>query len=375
VSDERATGTTDKGDREQAKAAIVKGDHYIPSRSNKKRCRPRGCILFEDLPRSPKAEAVRADILDRLRQHDAEDTLPRGGRGLFYDLRPHGLPGNPRGVTYTKHPIDKGRNSMQATPEYVTEQLALMRRVWNPETEEWLVPESWIADSRMPDPLAPTETSDAVNAAHVIASYIRRLWLARQAGQPAYLELRCEAADLMPRVGRVALPYGVHVYSGGGSDGLKPKKEAAERAARRGVPTIIGHLADYDEDGGDIADAFAEDALAFTDWHRDNEDASGSLTIERLGLTLAQAREHELLDDDGKAELDGLPVAALDSLVRNWVEKYLDPDIARAVIQAEPKMRTEVARHAQRIVKKQPSLTQPDTDEDWAWARNGWRPS
>jgi hypothetical protein len=33
-------------------------------------------------------------------------------------------------------------------------------------------------------------------------------------------------------------------------------------------------------------------------------------------------------------------------------------------------MRAEVVRHIQRIVKKQPSLTQPDTNEDWAWARN-----
>ena len=67
----------------------------------------------------------------------------------------------------------------------------------------------------------------------------------------------------MPRIARVALPYGVHVYSGSGMDGLKPKKEAAERAAWRDVPTIIGHLADYDEHGGNIADAFAEDAIAF----------------------------------------------------------------------------------------------------------------
>lgn len=325
---------------------------YVPSRSNKKRCRPRGCILFEELPRSPKAEAVRADILDRLRQHEAEDTLPRGGRGLFYDLRPHGLPGNPRGVTYTKHPTETGRNSMQATPAYVTEQLALMRRVWNPATEEWLVDEEWIADSRMPDPLKPYETSDAAMHASVIAARIRYLHLARQAGQAVYLELRCEAADLMPRVARVALPYGVHVYSGGGSDGLKPKKEAAGRAARRGVPTIIGHLADYDEDGGDIADAFAEDALAFTGWHRDNKDASGSLMIERLGLTLAQAREHELLDDDGKGEVDGLPVPALDALVRDWIESNSDSDIREAVIAAEPKMHADVARHLQRIMKK-----------------------
>ena len=116
---------------------------------------------------------------------------------------------------------------MQATPEYVTDLLSKMRRVFNPGTEEWLVNEEWISDSRAPDPLGPNETEDAEMEAWAIAGSIERLWLARQAGQPVYLELRCEAEDLMQRIARVALPYGVHVYSGSGADGLKPKKEAA----------------------------------------------------------------------------------------------------------------------------------------------------
>ena len=64
-----------------------------------------------------------------------------------------------------------------------------------------------------------------VDAAEIVARYIANLWLARQAGQPIYLELRCESADLMPRIARVARPYGVTVYSGGGMDGLKPKRK------------------------------------------------------------------------------------------------------------------------------------------------------
>ena len=344
-------------------------DAYCPSRHDKRRTRERGWILASKLPRSPKADAVVADLLDRLNQHAAEDTLPRGGRGLFYDLRPHGMPGNSRGVIYTKDPQTKGRGSMEATPEYVTDLLALMRRVWNPQTGEWLVPEDWVSDSRMPDPLKPSETSDAASSAQDIASYIANLWLARQAGQPHYLELRCEASDLMQRVNRIAEPYGVHVYSGGGSDGLKSKRDAAARAAWRGVPTIIGHLADYDEDGGDIADAFAEDALAFTEWHRDYEDAPGSLSIVRLGLTREQAQANDLLDADDKAEIDGLPVPVLDDIVRDWIESRLDPDIARAVIEGEPKMRAEVARITQRLVKRKPSSEQLDTSADWSWCR------
>ena len=192
------------------------------------------------------------------------------------------MPGNPRGVIYTKHPQIKGKGSMEATPEYVQDLLSQiqMRRVWDPDTGRWLVPEDWIADARAPDPIAPTETPDATAAADMVRAYLAELMLARQAGQPIYLELRCEAQDLMARIARVALPYGVPVHSGSGSDGLKPKKEAAARAAQREVPTLIGHLADYDEDGGDIADAFAEDALAFAKWHA-HHGAHGKLHVER----------------------------------------------------------------------------------------------
>ncbi len=140
-------------------------------------------------------------------------------------------------------------------------------------------------------------------AAETVASYLAALRLTRQAAQPVYLELRCEAGDLMPRLARVAGPYGVTVFSGGGMDALKPKKEAGERAAGREVPTIIGHIADLDLSGGNIADAFAEDALAWAAWHREHGEP-GSLSIVRLALTREQAAAHDLLDAEGKAEVD-----------------------------------------------------------------------
>jgi hypothetical protein len=307
--------------------------------------RPRGWIRFEDLPHSPKADAVYADILDRLRQHHDEDTLPRGGNGIFYDLRPVGMPSNPRGVTYIKKKKGEKYGPMEAGGDYVQDRLALMRQVWNPETEEWLIDEDWISDSRAPEPLAPNEITDPELEATAIAAEIEALVNRRQAGQKVYLEIRCEAADLMPRIARVALPYGVHVYSGGGYDGLKPKKEAAARAAWRDVPTKIAHLTDWNEYGRAIAVAFEEGAIAFCDWHREYKDAPGSLSVERLGLTKAQAKAHDLLDADGDAELDGLPVPALDKLVKDWIKSNSKASIRRKVIEAEPEMRLEVARH------------------------------
>jgi hypothetical protein len=98
----------------------------------------------------------------------------------------------------------------------------------------------------------------------------------------------------------------------------------------------------------------------------------GSLDVVRLGLTRKQAVAHDLLDADGKAELDGLPVPVLDSIVREFIESHLDPDIQRRIVQAEPKMRSQAAR----LVRKQSEasgdkgeINPPGTGPDWSWAR------
>lgn len=93
----------------------------------------------------------------------------------------------------------------------------------------------------------------------------------------------------------------------------------------------------------------------------------------RLGLTREQALAHDLLDTDGNAELDGLPVPALDALVRGWIESNLDPSIQRAVVQAEPGMRAEVVQlisgTQSEAIEDSNEIDSPDTSEDWAWAR------
>jgi hypothetical protein len=58
--------------------------------------RPRGA-LPDWRPKTPRQKAILADLVARYEQHQAEGTLPRGPRGIFYDLRPNGM-GN--GVTY-----------------------------------------------------------------------------------------------------------------------------------------------------------------------------------------------------------------------------------------------------------------------------------
>ena len=70
-----------------------------------------------------QATASQPESRRRESQHPGPSArVLRGGhsstrcRGIFYDLPPHGMPGNPRGVIYTKHPQIKGKGSMEATP-------------------------------------------------------------------------------------------------------------------------------------------------------------------------------------------------------------------------------------------------------------------
>ena len=245
--------------------------------------------------------------------------MPRGGRGIFYDLRPGGM-GN--GVTYRKpdsaHPVS-GFGPMEAHPAAVQEVLVLARRAG-------IIPESWVADTRAPAPIARRYDESAEEEAASIARWVDGavdlFALDPQLGQPQYVELWCEAEDLSPRLARVAEPYGVPVYSGGGFDGLKGKRRVAERPADRAVPTVVLHVGDRDDHGERIFTAITEDALA---WAAGNGRPPGWLEFRRLALTRQQAERHGLLDADGKAEADSLPVPVLDAIVTEALDSMFVP--------------------------------------------------
>lgn len=280
--------------------------------------RPRGPIDTSEYPTRFPWPQVREDVMTRFRQHYDEDTLPRGGRGIFYDLRPDGIH-HPDRLTYRKRTAaDAGVNLAAQgiiTPEYVTDSvLSLLRRSGE-------IPEDWVADSKMPDPWRPSGWLNADTLAEFMFDHMSAARLKRQTGQPSYLAIWCEADDLRPRIQRIAWEYGVEVWSGGGSDGIKIKRMIAGEAANRDVPTIVGHIGDYDHAGEAIFAALTEDATA---WFQSESSywSPADLTFERLALTEDQALRFGLLDEKGKAEADGIPVQELDQIVRDFIEGY-----------------------------------------------------
>jgi hypothetical protein len=267
-------------------------------------------------PNRPRTRALLADITARYQQHRDEGTLPRGGRGIFYDLRPHGL-GN--GLTYTKITRERPQSAfgpMEASQKNIQEVLQMARRAG-------IIRESWVADDRAPDPLTPWTFTDADDYAAWVAEDAKQFQLDRQRGQDCYVEVACEPEGLGPRLALVAEPYGVPVYPSGGYGGLKGKRELATRAASRDVPTIVLVVTDYDDDGMDIYQSAREDAIAWVPYY--NPPRPGCwLRFKRIAITRQQAIDNDALDDDGKAEADALPVQVMDRILTRWLDRLLD---------------------------------------------------
>lgn len=289
-------------------------------------------------PRETRQKGILADLIARFEQHYDEDTLPRGPRGIFYDLRPNGLG---HGITYLKpttdHPVKAFDKATEAHPAAVGEVLGLARRAGT-------IKEEWVADGRTPEPIIPPAFASAEDFADNVVTWAEDFKLEAQHFQPVFIEVLCEAADLQPRLARIAGDYGVPVYSGSGFDGIKPKKAFAERARRRDVPTVVLHIGDHDKSGEDVYYAVAEDAVAWLEsWghsgyvypigaslaelEADFKHAGSPaphLNFYRLALTREQAKELELLDKMGKAEVDGVPVKTMDKWLTDAIESLQD---------------------------------------------------
>jgi hypothetical protein len=294
--------------------------------------RPRGALPGWR-PTTDRQKAILADLTARYEQHHRDGTLPRGPNGAFYDLRPAGM-GN--GITrYFKPAKGEGWGPTEATAAHVQEVLVLARRAG-------IIDEDWVADGRAVPGSVPYYDEGAEKEAEFLVGRLSEATvdLDPQTHQPVYIESLCEAADLVPRLDRVANPLGVPVYPGSGFDGLKAKRAMGERAAERDKPTVVLHIGDRNKQGEDIYFAAAEDAVGWCE--EEGEDGEVKpldfdlddlkelrnpdawLTFVRLGVSTAQAKALKLLDDDGKAEADAVPVKVMDGWLTDAIEALQD---------------------------------------------------
>ena len=193
-----------------------------------------------------------------------------------------------------------------------------------------------------------------------IYNYYKRSW---HADQPAYVQVLCEAAGMVPMLARAVRRYRVAVASSSGFDSLTVKHDLFREALRReeefGQRTVLLHLGDHDPSGVWMHESMAEDLAVFC---HDHEDAPDDLIwLRRIALTPQQITELGIEPQpdavkpsnshskafigrglEPAAQLEAIPPDTLTVIVRQAVETALDLDILAASQVQEQQERRQV---------------------------------
>jgi hypothetical protein len=161
----------------------------------------------------------------------------------------------------------------------------------------------------------------------------------RQDGQAQYIELWAETAGMAPQLTRVADGFSVPVWTGGGQTSVTARRQIADRALERDVPTLILHVGDLDPHGKIIYQVLIEDAAEWVD----DLDGGYALTGRRLALTPEQVDEYGLQDDNGKVQLEALPPETLAEIIRQALIDTFDEGALLKQTDAEDAHRQELS--------------------------------
>ena len=186
----------------------------------------------------------------------------------------------------------------------------------------------------------------------------------KQAGQPYRIEVWCEAAGMLPQIGRVCAPYSMMCYSNGGFNSLTAVRQIVDYAA--GTP-IARRYCCTSATGirratRSFIQAIVEDAAAFLE--RDREHDTQELHWERMALTRELVTEFKLPADEiktndsrsriyrernntTKVELEALAPDQIARLLREAIEKRLDHEVFEQVKTEQVEQRRLLQRAAQ----------------------------
>jgi hypothetical protein len=197
--------------------------------------------------------------------------------------------------------------------------------------------------------LAPICYRDAANFLNTVRSWAEDMELDHSAGQPTRLVMFCEAAGMAPQLARIANPFGIPVYSGGGFDSLTAKHDFAAELSDHDRPTEVLHIGDHDPSGAHLYLAFSEDVAAFAG------ELGGNVTFTRLAVTPEQIGSYNLPTAPPKADdkraFHGLTCQAealapndLADIVRTAIEARIDQAELDRVLKRENRERAKLLR-------------------------------
>jgi len=178
--------------------------------------------------------------------------------------------------------------------------------------------------------------------AQVAAEFYRRdYWADSPVNVEVWLEKDALAGVLVPTV---VEECGLDLHVTRGYASVSYLESAASFIRRDGRPTFVYLLTDFDPSGLGIADTVTVELM--------NRSYPTEVHVERLAVDRAQIDEYQLptrptkttdsrarkfmqYHGTGSVELDALPPAVLRSLVKDSIERHMDPDQLRTLKLAE----------------------------------------
>jgi hypothetical protein len=218
--------------------------------------------------------------------------------------------------------------------------LGLMRR-------EGRLPFSWITDSTrwMRKPQTYSSAEEAIR--ETARFYRQSLWN----DTPTYVEIWCEKDAITGAIYPVTSEFDVLLMICRGNASISFLHSAAEEIAAQGRPTFIYYLGDRDPTGVHI-DAKVESELR-------RYAPNAEIYFERIAVTPEQIRAWNLptrptkkTDTRSKTfvgesvELDAIPAALLRALVRDCIERHVDPHKLNTLLVAEESERAYLTQLA-----------------------------
>jgi hypothetical protein len=282
-----------------------------------------GTSALNGQQRRRRTKAELAEI-DAALYEIAEAEEPVTVRGLFYRVMSRGL------VPKTEHGY-----------AVVQRQALKMRRVGD-------LPYGWITDgSRLR--LKPRTFSSAQAALENTARMYRRdLWI----DQGRHVEVWTEKDAIRGVVSPVTVEYDVPLMISRGYSSETFLYETAEDINNEGVPAVIYQLGDHDPSGVDAWRDIQRKLRGFV-------DADVDVTFERIAVTPEQIIELDLptrptKQSDSRSakfagesvEVDAIPSTTLRDLVREAIERWIEPEALRITKAAEASEREVLARIA-----------------------------
>jgi len=188
-----------------------------------------------------------------------------------------------------------------------------------------VLPFHWIVDNTrwMRKPSTYSGLGEMVELAQ--RTYRRALW----DNQPAYVEVWCEKDALAGVIYEVTSEWDVPLMVTRGQASLSFLHSASEAIEQAGKPAYIYYFGDHDHDGLLIAQNVEQ---------RLNEFADAEIVFERSAVTIGQIEKWNLptrppksrrgsgkMSEGPTVDLDAIPPDRLRALVRERIERHVDP--------------------------------------------------